>query len=241
MDAIAVIQARMGSTRLPGKVLLELCGDPILYHIVKRVKHAQRISKIVVATSVNAEDDAIYSYCQSIGINCFRGSESNVLSRYFHAAEAFHIKQGDSIVRVTADNPLVDPKILDSLLAYFERQNLPYAATSGFPLGVGAEAFTFTALEEAFEKATKPHEKEHVTPYMYREGCTIGRLMSPADCSRLRFTLDTPEDYEFIKEVYSALYHGAHNFYLDDVLKLLAENPYVAEINSHVRQKGVME
>lgn len=231
----------MGSTRLPGKVLVDLCGHPVLYHIIKRVQQAEYIDRILVATSTSPEDDQVANYCQSIGIDCFRGSECNVLSRYFYAAKAFNIGQEDVIVRLTADNPLVDPRVLDDLLAYFKQCKYSYANTSGFPLGIGGEAFTFSALKDAFENAAKHYEKEHVTPYMYREGCTIGQLISMTDDSRFRFTMDTAEDYEFVRRVYSALYHGTHDFYLKDILDFLEKNPDVIEINAHIHQKKVME
>lgn len=241
MKVMAIIQARMDSTRLPGKVLMELCGHPVLYHIIERVKQVKCINQILVATSTNAEDNVIYDFCQAIGVDCFRGDNSNVLHRYFDAAASGHAEPDDIIIRLTADNPLVDPIVLDGLLAYFEQCDAPYASTSGFPLGVGAEVFTYSTLTETFEQATKAYEKEHVTPYMYREGRIIGQFIAPTDYSRFRFTMDTPEDYEFIKQIYRSLYHGSHNFYLNDVLDLLKEHPCIAEINAHVQQKGVEE
>lgn len=241
MKTIAIIQARMGSTRLPGKVLMELCGQPMLYHIIERVKQVGQIDKILVATSENQEDDSINAYVESVGIECFRGSAENVLDRYWGAAQAVHAGQDDTIVRLTADNPLVDAGILSKLLTYFAQCGYPYALTSGFPLGSGGEVFSFYALKEAYENAVQPYEKEHVTPYMYREGRAVGKLTSRIDRSHFRFTVDTPEDFKFVEKVYHSLYHGTHDFSLDDIIELLEEKPEIIMINSHVRQKEARE
>lgn len=155
----AILQARMGSLRLPGKVLKEICGQPILWHIIERVKQAKKIDEIIVATTEEKEDDPIEDYVKSMGIRCFRGSAENVLDRFFHAAVFYH---AEIIVRLTADNPLVDPQILDQLIYYFDGCGFSYASTSGYPLGLGAEVFSFGALDEAYVKANKAYEKEHV-------------------------------------------------------------------------------
>lgn len=238
---IAIIQARMGSTRLPGKVLMNLCGEPILYHIIERAKQIKHIDQVLVATSERTEDNSIFDFCQSVDTNCFRGSEDDVLSRYFYAAQACHMAPDDIVIRLTADNPLVDPQVVDKLLMYFEQHNCAYASTSGFPLGLGAEAFTFSQLKEAFEKASRPSEREHVTPYMYRDGCLIGKLISPKDYTHFRFTMDTLEDYAFIEKIYNILYQGSHDFYLNDIIDVLERDPSIAEINCHIRQKGVTD
>lgn len=234
----AIVQARMGSNRLPGKVLKNLSGQPVLYHIIKRVEQVPGIDKIIVATTEEEIDNSIENYVNSIGINCFRGSSDNVLDRFYQAATSFSV---DVIIRLTADNPLVDAKVLEQLLSYFSRCNCEYASTGGYPLGLGAEVFTFDALATAHKNASLPYEKEHVTPYMYREGQTVGRLVAPVDQSTLRFTMDTPEDYAFIQCVYDSLYHGSHDFYLDDILALLSKHPDMIRINAHVHQKKLGE
>jgi len=238
MSTVAILQARMSSTRLPGKVLMELCGQPLLYHIIKRVEQTKELDKIIVATSEKKEDDPIASYANSIGIGCFRGSEENVLSRFFLAASMY---QADIIVRLTGDNPLVDPKVLETLLTYFKGCGFPYASCVGYPLGLGAEVFTFEALADAYAHAEKEYEREHVTPYMYRDPEKTGKLAARKDLSSLRFTVDTPEDFKFVKCVYDALYHGSHDFYLNDILDLLEKNPNLIAINENVRQKRLGE
>ena len=235
---VAILQARMGSTRLPGKVLKELSGQPVLYHIIKRVEQVPGIDKIIVATTEEQIDNSIENYVNSLGISCFRGSSNNVLDRFYQAATA---TCADVIIRLTADNPLVDPRVLEQLLDYFAGCGYEYAATSGYPIGLGTEIFTYRALATAYKNARLPYEKEHVTPYMYREGQTVGRLVAPVDQSSLRFTMDTPEDYVFVQRVYDALYHGSHDFYLDDVLALLNKYPNIIKINSHVHQKKLEE
>lgn len=235
---VAIIQARMGSTRLPGKVLKELSGQPVLYHIIKRIEQVPGIDKIIVATTEEEIDNSIESYVNSIGFSCFRGSSDNVLDRFHQAAIS---ACADVIIRLTADNPLVDPRVLEQLMACFERCGYDYAATSGYPIGLGAEIFTYGALNTAYKNASLPYEKEHVTPYMYQNGQTVGRLIAPVDQSSLRFTMDTPEDYIFIQHIYDALYHGSHDFYLDDVLALLREHPDLIKINAHIHQKKLGE
>ena len=237
----AIIQARMGSSRLPGKVLKELCGRPMLDHIVRRAGQTEGITSLMIATSAQREDDPIAAFAGNAGIPCFRGSEEDVLARYWGAAKALGAENEDVIVRLTADNPLVDPQVLRELLDYFRKCPYAYASTSGYPLGLGAEVFTFQALEEAHRTAKAPHEREHVTPYMYRDPDRVGRLVSPEDISGLRFTVDTPEDFAFVEAVYRELYHGEHDFYLRDILKFLERNPSVRDINRHIRQKKLGE
>ena len=237
----AIIQARMGSTRLPGKVRRELCGKPMLHHIVQRIKQVASIDTIMLATSICQEDTAVEVFADSVEIPCFRGSEEDVLARFYEAARLLDGKENDVILRLTADNPLVDPVVLQELLTYFEGSSYSYASTSGYPLGLGGEVFTFCALEEAYRLAEKPYEREHVTPYMYRDPKQIGRLISPKDYTHYRFTVDTPEDFTFAEAVYDALYHGAHDFYLADIIEFLDHNPQIQEINCNVLQKQLGE
>lgn len=237
----AIIQARMGSTRLPGKVLKELCGKPMLYHIIQRTEQTAGIDTIMVATSTHQEDDLVAEYASSLGIPCFRGSEENVLKRFYGAAKILDMREDDAVVRLTADNPLVDPMVLQKLLTYFEECPYSYASTNGYPLGLGGEVFTFHMLEEAHHFAGKQYEREHVTPYMYRNTSEIGRMASPKNYSKYRFTVDTPEDFAFARAVYNALYHGKHNFYLRDIINFLDSHPEIQKINSNVHQKQLGE
>lgn len=239
--ACVIIQARMGSTRLPGKVLKELCEKPMLYHIIQRTEQTAGIDTIMVATSIHQEDDPVAAYASDIGLPCFRGSEEDVLERFYGAAKALGVGERDVIVRLTADNPFVDPVVLQKLLTYFEECPYSYASTSGYPLGLGGEVFTFRKLEEAFQFARKQYEREHVTPYMYRNADEIGQIVSPKNYSQYRFTVDTPEDFAFARAVYDVLYHGKHDFYLDDIIKLLGSHPEIQKINCNVHQKQLGE
>lgn len=234
---LAVIQARMSSTRLPGKVLKELAGQPMLYHIVQRVKSIKSVDGIIIATSQNESDNPIVRFAGDQGIPYFRGSEDDVLDRFFQAAQAFGTKSNDIIVRLTADNPFVDPTVCKNLLSFFHKNSFDYATTSAYPLGVGAEVFRFYALEEAHEKAVKPYEREHVTPFMYRPGQLYGKLESPIDYINVRLTVDTPEDYEVAQAIYGALFYEKQEFGLPEIIEYLKAHPDVAVINNGVHQK----
>jgi len=241
VKVLAIIQARMTSTRLPGKVLMELCGEPILYHIVHRAARVENIDTLVIATSSNQTDDPIAVFAESQGIRCFRGDEKDVLSRFYYAATELSAETNDVIIRLTADNPFMDPEVLEKLLIYFDSNHFAYATTSQYPLGVGAEVFTFRALTDAYRNATKLYEREHVTPFMFQDLKTFGKLISPVDWSHLRLTVDTPEDYKVAQQIYNLLYPENHEFLLKDIISLLKENPDIAEINKNVHQKQLGE
>ncbi|USF26723.1 8-amino-3,8-dideoxy-manno-octulosonate cytidylyltransferase [Firmicutes bacterium ASF500] len=238
---LAIIQARMSSTRLPGKVLRNLCGQPILYHIVQRIRSVQSVDTIVIATSQNKSDDPIAEFAHENQVCCFRGSETDVLDRFFQAARTFGAEPDDIVMRLTADNPFVDPNVCEELLSYFKGSNFSYASAGGYPLGVGAEVFTFRALAEAHENGRQPYEREHVTPYMYREGQNPGKLNSPKDYSAVRLTVDTEEDYEVAQILYGSLYQPDRIFSLDEIIDYLVANPEVMTINKNVHQKRLGE
>ncbi len=232
----------MGATRLPGKVLRRLGGRTVLDHVVSRVKQARLLDGIVVATTIQPDDDAVVAECADLKVPSFRGSEQDVLSRYFQAANE-HQAQG--IVRVTADCPLFDGMLLSEMLDVFLAANesetkIDYLSNTQrrtFPRGLDAEIFTFEALAQAYGAAVQAHEREHVTPYLYQHP-QLFRLHSfegPKDLSSYRWTLDTPEDWEFVSAVYGAL---GSAFKTADVLQLLEAHPELAEINSHVEQKS---
>lgn len=238
MRCVVIIQARMGSTRLPGKVLMKLCGRPIVQHVAERLALASRADLVVVATSTSRSDDPLAEFLSSAGIPCFRGSEDDVLARYRDAARQF---PADIYVRGTSDNPMADPGILDGVVDTLIDGDARYAASKGFPLGMGVEAFTAEMLDEAASRAAEPHEHEHVTPYMREKNDRIAWFTSPRDLSSLRCTVDTPEDLAFAERVYAELYDEARPFTADDVIALAARRPELAEINRHVHQKGVRE
>jgi len=241
---VAIAQARMGSNRLPGKVLMTFNGEPSLMHFSTRVKQAKMIDKLIIATSTLPQDDAIEGFCQRNGIVCCRGSESDVLDRYYNAALEH---SADFYVRLTADSPLIDPYIIDATIKYFLDNDYDYISNGlspdlglTFPRGMDCEVFSSNLLVETWKNAKELYEREHVTPYMYKKNRNWAFYHNPEytpNISNIRLTLDTPEDFNMISKVYDALYHGKHDFYLPEILEFLAQHPDVIEINSHVRQK----
>jgi spore coat polysaccharide biosynthesis protein SpsF len=238
MEYVAIVQARMGSTRLPGKVLLPLEGKPVLAHIVARLRRVGRIRRVVVATSVSPADDAIADWAAASGVDCVRGSETDVLDRFHQVSLAFPC---DAYVRATGDNPMIDPQLLDVLLDDFEQRGLDYLGSTGYPLGTSAEVFRRAALDEAFHNATEPYESEHVTPYMYRRMMNWTKRASDVDLSDVRLTVDTPEDYDLARAVFGRFRDRVDAFTYGEVVDFLAHNPAVAEINSGIRQKRLGE
>lgn len=241
MKTIAIIQARMGSTRLPGKVLKPLAGDTVLGHVVRRVREAKRLNGVCIATTESPADDPIVAECRRLGVECFRGSEPDVLARYHGAAQAI---KADVIVRVTSDCPLFDGALLDKMLAEFGAANgldyLSNVQVRRFPRGLDAEIFTLAALRMAHRKAKEPHEREHVTPYLYQhpEQFRLSSFVGKSDLSAHRWTLDTPEDWQFVEAVYAAL---GPRFTTADVLNLLKARPELATLNVHVEQKKLAQ
>lgn len=238
----AIIQARMGSKRLYSKVLKSISDMPMLAHILSRVKCAHRINKIVVATTAEAADNAIEKFCQENGVLCFRGSSSNVLKRYYDAADEFG---GQAIVRLTGDNPLVEPQLIDACVDKLIKENLDYISVSGCPLGCGAEVFRFTALEEAFFSAKEIYQEEHVTPYIYDNPALfkIGQYeVEPKFAAPdLRLTVDEREDMLLMNHLYSKFYKAGEIVSLPDVITYLKENPKISNINSEIKQKHYKE
>ncbi|MCX8157168.1 MAG: glycosyltransferase family protein [Verrucomicrobiae bacterium] len=244
MKTVAIIQARMGSTRLPGKVLRPLCGKPVLAHVLQRVRLCRRLDDVWVATSTHSADDAIAQACRGWDTPCFRGSEEDVLARFYEAAKA---ARADTVVRITADCPLFDGHLLEDMLKVFAELNTPATTVDylsnvlerRYPRGLDAEIFTCAALQRAYLEARLPREREHVTPYLYGHP-EIFRLHSyraPQDWSHYRWTLDTPEDWALIEAIYQALYRPETPFTTPQVLELLAAHPELAQLNASVRQK----
>ncbi|WMJ24045.1 glycosyltransferase family protein [Paludicola sp. MB14-C6] len=235
-----IIQARMGSTRLPGKVMLNLCGKPVLWHVLQRVKQAKKVDDIIVATSNLQADDIIADYLNSIDTKCFRGDESDVLSRYYYATKKY---PADAIIRITADCPLIDPNVIDDVVSCFFTHSCKYASNfsqkRSFPRGLDCEIFSFQLLERAFHEATEDFEREHVTPFMYWKQHKIATIENKEDYSDMRWTLDTLEDFELIQAIYHQFYHGEHNFYMKEIYSFLKSNPQIMLLNQEIQQKPV--
>lgn len=240
---IVIIQARMGSTRFPGKMLSCLSGHTVLRHVIDRVKQSKEIDGIIVATSELEIDDKIEMECIKYNIPVFRGSEEDVLDRYYFAAKA---NSADIIIRITGDCPLIDPKLIDNTVKEFCINDYEFLTTDGvkeeentFPRGLDVEIFGYKLLEKAYVNAKKDYQREHVTPYMYEECKDICYFKNDKDEHMYRWTLDTFEDFEMIKEIYIGLYKGKHNFYKDEVIDFLEKNPWITDINKFIKQKNI--
>lgn len=238
---VAIIQARIGSTRLPDKVLKSILGKPMLWHIVQRVKRAKLIDKIVVATSTSPDDKRIIQFCKKNKIPYFAGSENDVLDRYYHAAKKF---DAQIVVRITGDCPLIDPEIIDETIRNFTKENYDYVAIATgagvinekikkFPDGFDCEVFLFKVLETTYKLAKTPVEREHPTMLIWKNSkrFKLGRLTSKKDYSSLRFTVDYPTDLEFVRKIYQKLYNKNPFFSFGEIISLINENPKILSIN----------
>ena len=236
----AIIQARMGSTRLPGKVLREVMGKPLLLLMLERVAAAKSIKKVVLAIPDTPENGALERFALRYGFDCFRGSENDVLSRYCKAAEKFGI---DPVVRLTSDCPLIDPALIDHAVALWKKGKYDYftnAIERTYPDGEDIEIISYSALKRAHLEAADAHDREHVTTYV---GCrekefSLGNFAQKENRSSLRWTVDYPEDFEFVRRVFEELYHAkGPGFSMREILRLLREKPEISAINSGVAGK----
>jgi spore coat polysaccharide biosynthesis protein SpsF len=231
---LAILQARTSSTRLPGKVLADMVGAPMIVRQLERIRLARMIDDVMVATSVDASDDALASAVAASGVKVVRGSLEDVLDRFAVAARnamPLHV------VRLTGDCPLVDPDVLDAVVAHHlvSRADITSNAYEPtFPDGLDVEVMRADVLFAAAERATKKFEREHVTPFIYdpKQKFRVVHYRAPVDLSGLRWTVDEPEDLTFVREVYSALYHANPDFRMHHILQLLAARPELSELNT---------
>ena len=226
-----IVQARMGSRRLPGKVLKKVNGKPVLWYVVERLKQCKSLDEIVVATSTNEADDEIEDFCRIQNVRCFRGSEENVLERYFYCASFYGF---DVVVRATADNPLVSPMVVDRVVNLFLQEDCDYVSNTvyrSFPRGLDIEVFSFDALKLAFENAVKPEEKEHCTIYMYDNPDKF-KLMHFSDKllnrPELKLAIDTENDFAVLKAVF--LHFDNPLVKVEEVIKFIDECPELKKI-----------
>ena len=238
-----IVQARFASTRLPGKVLLEAGGKSLLEHLVERLRRAEAIDEIVIATTVNSDCRPIIDLAEKCEVTWFAGSEEDVLERYLGAAREVN---ADNIIRVTSDCPLIDPVTIDRVVNCYLSGNADYVSNTierTYPRGLDTEVFSFAALEKAGELASEKQYREHVTLYMYRhrEHFTLINVGAepPLNRPELRLTVDTEDDFRLITEIYEALYRPGEIININDVIKLFEERPELVQINSHVEQKKV--
>lgn len=238
---VAIIQARMGSTRLPGKILKKVQGKTLLEIQLERLQQSTLIEQIIVATTTQAQDDVVVDVCKELAINFYRGSEEDVLSRYYEAAVAF---DANVIVRLTSDCPLIDPMIVDEVIEIYARQQdtIDYVSNTlerTYPRGLDVEVFSFEALEKAYVEAVLQRDREHVTAYFYSnpDVFKIDQVKGEQDYSHFRWTVDTPEDCELIELILNELYEDKQLFYMQDVIQLLTRHPEWNDINAHIEQK----
>lgn len=239
-----IVQARMGSTRLPGKVLKEVNGKPLLMYLLERLKRVKNAHSLLVATTCKAEDRPIIDLCDQMDVMSFKGEELDVLERY-RAAAVF--AQAEGVVRITADCPLIDPAIVDQAILAFVTTNPPKEYLSNvypertFPRGMDVEVFSTQALEKAAQEAQQPEEREHVTLYFCRhpDRFRIGGMEGRSEGLDCRLTVDTKEDFLLVKRLLETLYPPNPDFSLGDVLDLLKKHPEWKKINAHVAQRRV--
>jgi glutamate-1-semialdehyde 2,1-aminomutase/spore coat polysaccharide biosynthesis protein SpsF len=229
----AIIQARMGSTRLPGKTLRDLAGQPLLAHLLDRVAASKFVEAVVIATTVDSRDDAIVAFARARGLECYRGSETDVLDRVYQAARRFGV---DPIVRVTPDCPLLDPRVIDAIVEVYRSGEYDYVANTApptYPDGLDGEVFSFAALERAWREARRPSEREHVTPYFRTSaGFRTANVAHAVDLSHLKWSVDTLEDLEFARAVFARVDRQGEVFSMEDVLRVLREFPVLAATNA---------
>lgn len=242
MKSLAILQARVSSSRLPGKVLLPILGEPMLFRQIERIRRAGRIDHLIVATSIDRSDDALVEACVARDIPCARGSLDDVLDRFVKCALPY---QPEIVVRLTGDCPLADPQLIDAMLQGFEDCGYDYLTNANpptFPDGLDVEVMRFSCLMETHREAKLPSEREHVTPFLraHPERFRLGNHAAEVDRSGLRWTVDEEQDLAFVRSVYQRLYPEKPDFSTDDILGLLADNPQLQLLNSRFeRNEGL--
>lgn len=229
----------MGSGRLPGKVMKEVCDKTLIEHLIIRLRRVKQSDQIVIATTTKEQDDQIVDLCKRLGVSFYRGSGEDVLSRYYEAALQY---KGDLIVRVTSDCPLIDPDIIDKAITFYienygEIDYVSNCLNRTYPKGMDVEVFPFLILKEAYEEAKKENEREHVTPFIrfntmrYR----LHNIEHSVDLSHYRWTVDTQEDLDLITRIFRSIYHEKPDFTMRDILLVMDENPEWIHVNDHIK------
>ncbi|MGA2418075.1 MAG: glycosyltransferase family protein [Candidatus Staskawiczbacteria bacterium] len=230
-----IIQARMGSTRLPGKVIRKIEGKTVLGHVIERLKRIEGV-KIILATTVKKEDDVLEKIAKNCKIPVFRGLEDDVLDRYYQAAKSFGI---DPIVRITADCPVLDTKVAEKVIDFYLINNFDYVSNIhpvSYPDGLDVEVFSFKVLEKSWKKAKLKSEREHVTSYILKNPRIFktGNVANNKDYSSFRLTLDEKEDLILIRKIYKELYDKNPFFGMEEILGLFEKKPELVKINQHI-------
>lgn len=243
MNISAIVQIRMGSTRLPGKTFLNLAGKPLIYHVINRLKSTKKVNELIIATTKNNEDDEIEIWCKNHEIKCFRGSENNVLKRYYDCAQKYN---SDYIVRVTGDDPFKDYRIIDKAVEIITSNKYDFVCNNSpasYPEGLDVEVFTKDTLTKIYENVTSDEEKEHVTLYIHNNKSLFKtfNMENSEDLSNYRWTIDYEEDYIFTKKIYDKLYFKKNIFLTEDIYKILKENSSLLSINNNQKKSILYE
>jgi spore coat polysaccharide biosynthesis protein SpsF len=237
----AIIQARMGSTRLPCKIMKDIEGKPMLWHVVNRLCYSKLLDSIVISTTTMKIDDQVESLCKENKFLCFRGSENNVLDRYYKTASLY---KADIIIRITSDCPLIDPAIVDLVINEYLYSNADYASNTierTYPRGLDTEVFSYGVLKRCWNEAKEQYQREHVTPYVHenKQLFRLHNVKNKKNLSNLRWTVDEKADLRFVREIYKRFYKKKYIFLLKDILNILKKEPDLSLINKEVKQKHV--
>ena len=234
-----IIQARMGSTRLPGKAMLNVENDKtVLYFVIKQLQNCKLVDKIIVATTTLEDDKQIADFSKHLGVDSFRGSSDNVLDRYYQCAKEYSVS---TIVRIPSDKPLIDPEIVDNVVSMFMNSSYDYITNflpnPTFPSGTEVEVFSINALKKAWENAKLPSEKEHVTPYFlnHQDEFKITHIKNSENLSHLRWAVDKMEDLKLVRKIVSKI--KKRPILMKDIIELFAKEPELVEINKNVNRK----
>ena len=244
MKTNAIIQARCGSTRFPNKVFADINGKPLLWHVVDRLRYTKTIDDIVIATTTNKMDDQIELWATEEGVKCYRGSEDDVLNRYYSASVAF---PSDAVVRVTADDPFKEPAVIDKVVNMLWEEKCDLVTNNfppSFPEGLDCEAFTFETLEKMEQSANDSFEREHVTQYVYHNPSyfKVGNITSDVCLSSYRWTIDTKEDYNMVKAIYEhRIDTNGEILLMDEILQILKRHPEIAKLNDSVKRSAMYQ
>lgn len=244
MKIVATIEARMASSRLPGKILKPILGKPTLEHLVERVQRSKLIQDVVVATTDMPSDNETEAACKKMKVHFYRGSSDDVLDRVLRAAKAF---EADIIVELTGDCPLLDPQIIDSVIQHYLDHNFDYVSNvlvRTFPRGMDTQVFSVKVLDNISRLTQDPADRENVSLFIYEhpEKYKLGNVAAASNVLKrpdLRLTVDTKEDFELINEVYTRLYPAKPDFLLSDIIQLIENTPHLKELNKHIQQKAV--
>ena len=233
MKPVVIIQVRMGSTRLPGKVLKKLNGITVLESLLNQLNYSKLLNDKIIATTSNLEDDVIVNFCKSKEIKCFRGSQDDVLDRYYNCAKKFSI---NTILRITSDCPLMDPQVVDNVIDFYLKNSYDYVNNfhkRTYPYGNDVEIFSLKVLEKVWEKATKPSEREHVTPYIYNnpDEFSLGWIENKENLSEFHWTVDRKEDLIFVQKIFKKI--SKRPILMKDIIDVIKDDPSLLEINKN--------